>query len=154
MQLWIAFVVGAVLSWGAYGPALHYGRAGFPDKASAAMRALLCVGIAYFLVGVLVPAVTLWWQERLPGFTPRGIIFSTLGGTLGALGAACIIWAFQQGGKPIYVMPLVFAGAPVVNAIITMSTHTGEAKAVNPLFFVGIALSAVGTWLVLRFLPG
>lgn len=153
MQLWMAFVAGAVLSWGAYGPALHQGRAGFPDRATASMRSLLCVGIAYFLVGVIVPAFTLWLQGKLEGFTGRGIAFSTGAGILGALGAACIIWAFQNGGKPLYVMPLVFAGAPVVNAILTLATHPGEAKEVSPLLFVGIGLSAVGTWMVLRFLP-
>ena len=58
-----------------------------------------------------------------------------------------------HGGKPLYVMPLVFAGAPVVNALLTLATHPGEAKEVSPLLFVGIGLSAVGTWMVLRFLP-
>jgi len=150
----MAFVIGAVISWGAYGPALHQGRAAFPERATASMRSLLCVGAAYCLVGVIVPVLTLWAQGKLAGFSGRGVVFSTLGGTLGALGAACIIWAFQNGGKPLYVMPLVFAGAPVVNALITLATHPTEAKAVNPLLFVGISLSAVGTWMVLRFLPG
>ena len=153
MQLWIAFVIGAVLAWGAYGPALHLGRAGFPDVVTASMRALLCVGIAYFLVAVLVPVGSLWSQGKLAGFTFKGSAISTLAGVLGALGAACIIWAFQNGGKPIYVMPLVFAGAPVVNALITLALHPAEAKAANPLFYVGIGLAAVGAWMVLRFLP-
>jgi len=153
MQLWLAFVIGAVLCWGAYGPALHYGRAGFANRATAPMQALLCVGVAYFLVGVLLPGVSLWWQDKLSGFSARGVAFSTLAGVLGALGAACIIWAFQNGGKPLYVMPLVFAGAPLVNAAITVGSHPQSLRQANPLLFAGIVLSAVGTCLILRYLP-
>jgi len=35
-------------------------------------------------------------------------------------GAACIIWAFKTGGLPVYVMPLVFGGAPIVNVAVSM----------------------------------
>src|SRR5947209_3950534 len=51
-ELWQAFVLGAVLSWGAYVPVLHEGqtRLGYPKGPGAgAMRAFLCVGIAYLL---------------------------------------------------------------------------------------------------------
>jgi len=49
---WLLFVLGAVLSWGLYGPALHRGQVALGNP----LRALLCVGVAYFLIGVLVPA--------------------------------------------------------------------------------------------------
>ena len=50
-MLWLVFVVGAVLSWGTYGVALHKGQVALWNP----LRALLCVGIAYFLIAVLVP---------------------------------------------------------------------------------------------------
>ena len=50
-MLWILFALGAALSWGLYGPALHGGQV----QLGSPMRALLCVGVAYFLIGVLVP---------------------------------------------------------------------------------------------------
>jgi hypothetical protein len=152
---WLVFVLGAVLSWGAYGPALHKGRAAFPDPKTASMRALLCVGVAYFLVGVLVPLATLGSQGNLAGFNVQGSLYSTLAGGLGALGAVCIIWAFQHGGKAIGVMPLVFAGAPMVNAAITTATHARgpEAHGLHPLLFVGFGCAALGAWLVLRYMP-
>ena len=50
---WIIFVLGAVLSWGIYGPMLHKGQLQLGNP----LRALLCVGAAYFLVGVLVPVI-------------------------------------------------------------------------------------------------
>lgn len=156
MQLWIAFVIGAIVSWGAYGPVLHKGRAGFEDKATASLRSLMCVGAAYFLVGVLLPLVSLLWQNKLSGFVTKGVggvSWSTLAGVFGALGAACIIWSFQNGGRPLYVMPLVFAGAPVVNALLTIASHPADIKTADPRLFVGMVLSAVGAWMILRYLP-
>ena len=68
MQLWILFALGAALSWGLYGPALHGGQVALGGNP---MRALLCVGVAYFLIGVLVPVVTLSSQGQLNGFNER-----------------------------------------------------------------------------------
>ena len=69
-MLWVIFALGAALSWGLYGPALHRGQVELGNP----MRALLCVGIAYFLIGVLVPVVTLSSQGQLNGFTMKGTV--------------------------------------------------------------------------------
>src|SRR4029079_6513780 len=71
MQLWILFARGAALSLGLYGPALHGGQVALGNNP---MRALLCVGIAYFLIGVLVPVVSLSSQGQLNGFTTKGTV--------------------------------------------------------------------------------
>ena len=145
---WIWFVAGAVLSWGLYGPALHKGQVALGNP----LRALLCVGLAYFLIGVLVPVIALSAQGELRGFTSKGVIGATLGGTLGALGAVCIIWAFRSGGSPLYVMPLVFAGAPVINVLYSMAEHPPK-TAPSPLLYLGFVLAALGGYLVLHFKP-
>src|ERR1041384_1968227 len=124
-----------------------------PDKAAAGWRAFLCVGIAYFLVAVLVPLFTLWSKGSLSGFSGKGVAYSTVGGVLGALGAVCIIWAFQNGGTPIRVMPLVFAGAPVVTAIINLAKNPEGIGALDPRLLIGLLLASVGTWLVLSYAP-
>jgi len=114
---WLAFVAGAVVSWGVYGAMLHQGQV----KLGSPMRALLCVGVAYFLVGVVIPIVTLMAQgQGLQGFNREGTTAATVAGTLGALGAVCIIFSFRTGGTPTYVMPLVFGGAPIVNTLFSM----------------------------------
>ena len=46
-----------------------------------------------------------------------------MGGAAGALGALGIIMAFNFGGKPVYVMPLIFGGAPVVNTFFTITAE-------------------------------
>lgn len=145
---WVFFVAGAVLSWGLYGPMLHKGQVALGNP----LRALLCVGIAYFLIGVLVPVLALSAQGQLGGFTRSGVIGATLGGTLGALGAVCIIWAFRSGGSPLYVMPLVFAGAPVINVIYTMIQHPPK-TAPSPMLYLGFVMAALGGYLVLHYKP-
>jgi hypothetical protein len=145
---WIAFVLGAVLSWGIYGPMLHRGQVllGHP------LRALLCVGIAYVLVAVLVPGVALQAEGEMRGFNGPGVVAATAGGILGALGAVCIIWAFKSGGMPSYVMALVFAGAPLVNVIVSAVMHPPK-QAPSPMLYLGFVLAAVGAGLVLRYRP-
>jgi hypothetical protein len=131
-----------------YGPALHKGQVALGSP----LRALLCVGVAYFLVGVLVPVGALGSQGQLRGFTTQGTIMATLAGVLGAAGAVCIIFAFRSGGLPTYVMPLVFGLAPLVNVIYSMATHPPRTPP-NPLLWVGFVLTAAGAGMVLYFKP-
>jgi hypothetical protein len=145
---WILFVAGAVLSWGLYGPALHRGQVALGNP----LRALLCVGVAYFLIGVLVPVVLLSSQGQLKGFGASGTTAATLAGALGAAGAVCIILAFQAGGLPTYVMPLVFGGAPLVNVLFSVWLHPPKA-APSPLLYLGFLLAALGAGMVLYYKP-
>ena len=145
---WVVFVAGAVLSWGAYGALLHQGQTQLGNP----LKALLCVGVAYFLIGVIVPVVGLSSQNGLSGFDTGGLVTATIAGALGAIGAACIIWAFRFGGLPVYVMPLVFGGAPIVNVLVSMLIHPPKAS-INPLMYAGFVLVSVGAGMVLYFRP-
>jgi hypothetical protein len=145
---WLIFVAGAVLSWGAYGVLLHQGQVILRNP----LKALLCVGVAYFLIGVLVPVATLAAQGELGGFDSRGLMTATVAGALGAIGAACIIWAFRTGGLPVIVMPLVFGGAPVVNVLLSMVMHPPK-TAPSPLLYLGFVLASVGAGMVLYYRP-
>lgn len=147
-MIWVFFALGAALCWGLYGPTLHKGQVQLDNP----MRALLCVGIAYFLIGVLVPLASLGYQGELKGFNAGGLTWATVGGALGAIGAICIILAFKSGGIPTYVMPLVFGGAPVVNVLFSMWMHPPHTRP-NPLLYLGFVLVAVGAGLVLYFKP-
>ena len=147
---WVVYVAGAVLSWGVYGAMLHQGQL----RLGSPMRALLCVGVAYFLIGVIVPILTLASQGQLDArsFNSSGTTAATIAGILGALGAVCIIFSFRAGGSPTYVMPLVFGGAPLVNVLYTMATHPPK----NPpgvMLYLGFAITAIGAAMVLYFRP-
>ena len=137
-----------MLSWGAYGALLHLGQTQLGNP----LKALLCVGVAYFLIGVLLPVGVLGSQGQLSDFGTAGLINATIAGALGAAGAACIIWAFKTGGLPVYVMPLVFGGAPIVNVAVSMVIHPPKA-ALNPMLFVGFLLASIGAGMVLYFRP-
>ncbi len=145
---WLLFVFGAVLSWGMYGPMLHKGQIALGNP----LRALLCVGVAYFLIGVLVPVLMLAAQGQLGGFNLAGSVTATVAGALGALGAVCIILAFRAGGLPTYVMPLVFGGAPLVNVLVSMALHPPR-TAPSPMLYLGFLLAALGAYMVLYFKP-
>ena len=77
---------------------------------------------------------------------------ATGAGTLGALGAVFIIYAFRSGGLPAYVMPLVFGGAPLVNVLVSMAMHPPK-ESPNPLLWVGYLLASAGAGMVLYFKP-
>jgi len=145
---WVIFVAGAVLSWGAYGALLHQGQTQLGNP----LKALLCVGVAYFLIGVIVPVAALSAQGSMSGFNSNGLITATIAGALGAAGAACIIWAFRSGGLPVYVMPLVFGGAPIVNVLFSMLLHPPK-SAINPMLYLGFLFASVGAGMVLYFRP-
>ncbi len=147
---WIVLAIGAAVAWGFYGPVLHSGQV----RLGSPFRALLCVGLAYMLIGVIVPVLVLASQGQLGarGWNLGGFSLATLAGALGAIGAIFIIYAFRAGGLPTYVMPLVFGGAPVVNVLVSMSLHPPKAPP-HPLLWVGMALVAVGASLVLYFKP-
>lgn len=149
-MLWVMFAIGAALSWGVYGAMLHQGQV----KLGSPVRSLLCVGVAYFLIGVIVPVAMLYSQGQLnvQGWNAFGATTATAAGALGAVGAVCIILAFKSGGLPTYVMPLVFGGAPVINVLVTMLIHPPK-TAPNPLLFLGFLLVVLGASMVLYFRP-
>jgi hypothetical protein len=145
---WVVFVAGAVLSWGVYGAALHKGQVALGNP----LRAFLCVGIAYFLIGVLVPIASLAAQGELRSFNVSGTLIATAAGALGAIGAVCIIYSFRAGASPLYVMPLVFGGAPLVNVLTTLVLEPPKTT-INPLLYVGFLIAAIGAAMVLYFRP-
>ncbi len=151
-NVWLLFVVGAVLSWGAYVPVLHEGQktlGGRPGE--GALRAFLCVGVAYFFTAVLIPIALFFAGWEPPRFNVTGTMLATFGGVLGAAGALCIILALKNGGSPLYVAPLVFAGAPVMNVLVTMAWKRTVMP--HPMFFAGILMAAVGAGIVLYYKP-
>jgi hypothetical protein len=145
---WVLFVAGAVLSWGAYGVLLYLGG----QQLGNPLKALLCVGVAYFLIGVIVPVAVLGPGTSASVFSSQGVLTASVAGALGAIGAACIIYAFRAGGLPLYVMPLVFGGAPIVNVLVAMMIHPPQA-AINPMLYVGFLLASLGAGMVLYFRP-
>jgi hypothetical protein len=145
------------LCWGIYGPVLHWGQAGM---GGARLRPFMGVGIAYFLIAIVVPIVLVYAlgqeSESKYQWTWSGTFWSLAGGAAGAIGALGIIMAFNFGGKPDYVMPLVFGFAPVVNTLFTMyfnQTWKNISMLQGSIYGAGLIMVAVGAVLVLTAAP-
>jgi MFS family permease len=145
----VLFTAMTALSWGVYGPTLHRGQTAM---AGSRLRPFLCVGLAYFLIAVIVPALLLMRWDEPGNFTFGGSLWSLAGGAAGALGALGIIMAFNFGGKPIFVMPLVFGGAPVINTFVSV-LQAGNYDQLHPMFYAGLIVVAAGAVTVLVFAP-
>jgi drug/metabolite transporter (DMT)-like permease len=153
---WLLFTLLTVLSWGVYGILLHKGQTAMSDPVNGRYKAFLFVGIAYFLTAVLAPLFLLMSRgAAFSGYTTGGAWWSLIAGIAGAIGAFGVLLAFGAKGTPAVVMSLVFAGAPLINAVIASLLHP-PAKgwgSVNPLFFAGIILAVAGGYMVARYNP-
>jgi hypothetical protein len=150
-NLWnLMFVMMTALCWGAYGPVLHNGQS---KMNGSRLRPFLCVGLAYFVIAVVVPYFLLLKFPEPGSWTHvDGVMWSLMGGTAGALGALGIIYAFNFGGKPIFIMPLVFGGAPVVNTLAETISHNLWAQ-LSTSFFLSLGVVIFGAVTVLVSAP-
>lgn len=160
---WLTFALLTVLSWGVYGVILHKGRGYMPmgpETPHAGLKAFLFVCIAYALIGI-VSALVLKTRGSNWSFTSTGISWSLIAGVAGALGALTLVLALGA-ASPIYkgaaaaaVMPIVFAGAPVVNTITAMLIHPPEGglKSIPMPFLAGCLLAVGGAFLVAKYAP-
>jgi uncharacterized membrane protein YeaQ/YmgE (transglycosylase-associated protein family) len=152
---WLVFALMTVLSWGLYGIFLHSGQTGMADKNNGLYKAFLFVGLAYFLTAVLAPLGMLVARKATWDFPAQGMTWSLFAGIVGAIGAFCVLLAFGNGGKPGVVMSIVFAGAPVVNAVVALLQHPPAEGwgSIKPQFYLGILLAATGGCLVTFYKP-
>ena len=150
MLFMVPAALATALFWGIYGPLLTWGH-----KAMALdgrLRPFICVGVAYLIVAIVAPVLLIQFgiMERgeglFSGWKATGIWWSLIAGGAGAMGALFLLIALNYAPtKPspaLYVMPLVFGCAPVINAIFTM--WVGNKWNLNPLFLAGMILVAVG----------
>ena len=149
------FALMTVVSWGVYGAFLHTGQMAMKDPVNGRYKAFLFVGLAYFLTAVLAPLALLVTRGADWQYPARGMWWSLVAGIVGAVGAFCVLLAFGARGTPPVVMSIVFAGAPIVNALYSIWQHppAGGIGSVKPQFFLGILLAALGGCLVTLYKP-
>ena len=120
---WLMFSLLTVFSWGVYGVFLHKGQVNMSDPVNGRYKAFLFVGVAYFITAVLAPLAVLMLNKAAFTFPAKGLWWSLIAGIVGAVGAFGVLLAFGAKGTPAVVMSIVFAGAPVVNAIYSIVEH-------------------------------
>lgn len=164
MKLWIAFVIGAGLCWGTYVPLIAFGGkslAASPSGVGNRLAAIMCVGGAYVLLAVVIPLVIFMINGTTNlKITNNGLFFSSMAGVAGALGAICVVFATASASVEdrLYIAPVIFALAPIINSICSLFWHPTPENAwhfdapkvaPNILFYAGILMAAAGTFLVL-----
>jgi hypothetical protein len=171
---WWAYVILAGLAWGTYVPIIFYGGSELGGKSGSRLMAILCVGVAYFVLAVLFPlGLFVTGQEQWPELKTTGLVFSGLAGMAGAVGAICVVFAskaamdagieirktnpeFNVASFRLLIAPCIFGLAPIINTLLSTVWHP---KPGEPFHFgfdlpswkllAGIALVAVGIFLVL-----
>lgn len=169
---WWGYVILAGLAWGTYVPIIFYGGQELAVRTSplgGRLASILCVGVAYFFLAVIVPVLLMSVRDDAkPEWKTNGLIFSGLAGIAGAVGAICVIFASKaavdaaklQGVNPatyrIYIAPLIFSLAPAINTVMSLFWHPKPGDPWHFAFHVpgwklpaGILLVAIGTFLVL-----
>jgi hypothetical protein len=152
---WLIFALMTVVTWGVYGVFLHTGQTNMADPINGRYKAFLFVGLAYFLTAVLAPLGVLIFNGASWNYPAKGMAWSLIAGIVGAIGAFGVLLAFGAKGTPPVVMSIVFAGAPIVNALFSIWQHppAGGLASIKPQFFLGILLAAVGGCLVTLYKP-
>ena len=164
---WYAWAILTVICWGVYGVCMHTGSASMvgddnQNKEHARNMAFLWVGLAYFLTAVIAPLIILkinGGPMEFWAYPAKGLKWSLIAGILGAIGALGVLLAFGAAPNPpgsgIYVpivMSIIFAGAPIVNAVVN-TTKEGNWQYVKAPFIIGICLAALGGYLVTKNPP-
>ena len=152
---WLIFALMTVVSWGLYGVFLHKGQGLMADPELGRYKAFFFVGIAYLLTAVIGSGIMLMVNGAEWTFPASGMFWSVFAGLVGAIGAFCVLLAFGAQGTPAVVMSIVFAGAPIVNAIVAIALHppVGGFSALRWPFMLGIVLAAAGGCLVSLYKP-
>ena len=137
---------------------MHIGSSNMGDKENGRIMDFLWVGLAYFLTAVIAPLIIL----KLKGgsitfwaYPTKGWQWSLIAGTLGAIGALGVLLAFGKMPSPAFVpviMSIIFAGAPMVNALVS-TTKEGNWSYVRWPFVLGIALAAIGGYMITKYAP-
>jgi hypothetical protein len=152
---WLIFALMTVVAWGVYGVFLHTGQMGMQDPVNGRYKAFLFVGFAYFLVAVIGPFLMLVLSGANWKYPVPGMAWSLIAGIAGAIGAFCVLLAFGAKGNPTVVMSIVFAGAPIVNAVVVLAQHPPEGGigAIDYKFWLGILMAAIGGCFVTLYKP-
>jgi drug/metabolite transporter (DMT)-like permease len=152
---WLVYSLMTVVAWGLYGIFLHTGQIAMGDPINGRYKAFLFVGLAYFITAVLAPLALLMLRGASWDFPMRGMGWSLVAGIVGAVGAFGVLLAFGARGMPSVVMSIIFAGAPVVNALVALAVHppAGGLGGLRWQFVAGILLAALGGCLVTLYKP-
>ncbi|MDB6134630.1 MAG: hypothetical protein JWM59_2873 [Verrucomicrobiales bacterium] len=160
----LLYALGTVVTWGLYSVLLHKGSMamaipGAPDFLGSRMKSFLFVGVAYLIVGIVGPLIIMKLKGTPWVFPTAGWAWSLVAGLAGAIGAFFLLMALSAGHTPaeskllpLLVPAIVFSGAPIVNAIVSITKDSLWSRT-PPQFYLGILLAGAGAALVMKYRP-
>lgn len=147
----VLFALGTAFCWGLYGPTIQNARSA--EKLWSPFKPYVFIGVAYLVWAVVGGVMGMKFKEdsfNFFGAERPAMFWGFLAGSLGALGALSLTSAMLAGGKPLFVMPIVFGGAVSVTAIVSTMR---QREAIHPVIWVGMTLVVVGVILVAAYTP-
>ena len=163
---WLVFTLIATIASGIFGVLTHAGQKAMGDSANGQYKALLFAGIGYSLIatvgsGVMLTVTGAQWSFPMKGLSLgilagiiKGIVLATLAGAASAATALGVLLAFEATGTPAVVMTILFTGASLINAIVSLVIDTPQAGGLRWQFLIGIQLVILGICMVTIYRPG
>ena len=149
----ILFACLTAMCWGLYGPMIQNARSTTGEWSP--LKPYVFIGVAYLvwaigggLVGMYIKQDTFTYA----GAHSPAMSWGFIAGTFGAFGALFLTSAMLTGGKPLFVMPIVFGGAVSVTAIFSI-IQLRQVTSTHPLLWAGMAMVVIGVVLVARYTP-
>ncbi|MEM8669756.1 MAG: hypothetical protein AAGG48_19675 [Planctomycetota bacterium] len=158
MLIPILFAVGTAIFWGCYGPTIGNAQAPKPEGVPlwSPFKPYVFIGIAYLVIAVIGGLIMMKVKGDTFSFTGQyapTMKWGFMAGCLGAFGALCLTTAMMTSrGNALLVMPIVFGGAVSVTAIVSV-IKLGGGTQINPLLWVGMALTITGVVIVAKNTP-
>ena len=103
---WLLFALMTVGSWGLYGIFLHTGQIAMADPENGRYKAFLFVGVAYLVTAVIGSLIVLAINGSDWSFPTKGLTWSLLAGTVGAIGAFGVPSPLALRGRHPWLCPL------------------------------------------------
>ena len=150
---WLLFSLIKVGALGVYGILLHASRIAMADPTQARYKTLFFVGIGFSLVAIVGSAVILKFRGIQWRFPTKAMILATLAGGASATTALGILLAFEAQGTPAVVMTILFTGAQLINAVLSLAIDTPQAGGLRWQFLVGFQLVILGICMVTIYRP-
>ncbi len=145
------------LCWGLYGPTLTNARSMDKPPLWGPFKPYVFIGVAYLVIAIIGGGIMMKvaFNDNFDFTGPYlpSMKWGFLAGCLGAFGALGLTFALTKaGGKPAYVMPIVFGGAVTVNAIFAYFNLSKDDH-VNPILWLGMGLVVIGVCITAGFTP-
>jgi len=149
----ILFACLTAMCWGLYGPMIQNARSTTGEWSP--LKPYVFIGVAYLVFAIGGGLVGMYLKQdsfSYAGSQSPAMTWGFIAGTCGAFGALFLTSAMLSGGKPLFVMPIVFGGAVSITAIVSI-IQLRQVTTTHPFLWLGMVLVVVGVVLVARYTP-